>query len=227
MIGLPRAADAPAVQPVLIANLAQRRLAIAVDEIINSRDAVVKTLGTHLKRVPGIWGATLMGDGTVVLILNPADLAGTSEAPVVVRPPAITAHEHAPYNVLVVDDSLSMRHVLSVAVKKAGWVPLPARDGLEALDIIQRSTRPPDLVLLDIEMPRMDGFEFLSTIRSHKANAALPIVMLTSRSGEKHRDKANALGATDYMVKPFQEDALIRNIDRLIQAARLGERRAS
>jgi chemosensory pili system protein ChpA (sensor histidine kinase/response regulator) len=227
MIGLPRAADAPAVQPILIANLAQRRIAIAVDEIINSRDAVVKTLGSHLKRVPGIWGATLMGDGTVVLILNPADLAGAGEGPVVVRQPALPAHEHAPYNVLVVDDSLSMRHVLSVAVKKAGWVPLPARDGLEALDIIQRSTRPPDLVLLDIEMPRMDGFEFLSTIRSQKAHAGLPIVMLTSRSGEKHRDKANALGATDYMVKPFQEDALIRNIDRLIQAARVGERRAS
>ena len=227
MIGLPRAADAPAVQPVLIANLAQRRIAIAVDEIINSRDAVVKTLGSHLKRVPGIWGATLMGDGTVVLILNPADLAGSAEGAVVVRQPAVTAHEHAPYNVLVVDDSLSMRHVLSVAVKKAGWVPVPARDGLEALDVIQRSTRPPDLVLLDIEMPRMDGFEFLSTIRAQKAYAGLPIVMLTSRSGEKHRDKANTLGATDYMVKPFQEDALIRNIDRLIQAARVGERRAS
>ncbi|HEX6161958.1 MAG TPA: chemotaxis protein CheW, partial [Vicinamibacterales bacterium] len=119
-LGLPRAADAPAVQPVLIANLSQRRIALAVDEIINSRDAVVKTLGTHLKRVPGIWGATLLGDGTVVLILNPADLAGAAEGPVVVRKPAIT-HDREPYQVLIVDDSLSMRHVLSVAVKKAGW----------------------------------------------------------------------------------------------------------
>jgi len=226
-LGLPRAADAPAVQPVLIANLSQRRIALAVDEIINSRDAVVKTLGTHLKRVPGIWGATLLGDGTVVLILNPADLAGTAEGPVVIRKPQAISHEHEPYHVLVVDDSLSMRHVLSVAVKKAGWIPVPARDGLEALDIIQRGTRPPDLVLLDIEMPRMDGFEFLSTIRGQQGLTDLPVVMLTSRSGEKHRDKATALGATDYMVKPFQEDALIRNIARLIQAARLGERRAS
>lgn len=226
-LGLPRAADAPAVQPVLIANLSQKRIALAVDEIINSRDAVVKTLGTHLKRVPGIWGATLLGDGTVVLILNPADLAGTAEGPVVIRKPQSISHEHEPYNVLVVDDSLSMRHVLSVAVKKAGWTPVPARDGLEALDIIQRGTRPPDLVLLDIEMPRMDGFEFLSTIRGQKGLTDLPVVMLTSRSGDKHRDKATALGATDYMVKPFQEDALIRNIARLIQAARLGERRAS
>ena len=94
-LGLPRAADAPAVQPVLIANLSRRRIALAVDEIVNSRDAVVKTLGTHLRRVPGIWGATLLGDGTVVLILNPADLAGAAEGPVVVahagaarRPPS-------------------------------------------------------------------------------------------------------------------------------------------
>ena len=225
-LGLARPADSPAVQPILIANLSDRRIALAVDEIINSRDAVVKTLGTHLKRVPGIWGATLMGDGTVVLILNPADLAGV-DAPVIVRTAAPVSHEREPYTVLVVDDSLSMRHVLSVAVKKAGWTAVPARDGVEALDIIQRGTRPPDLVLLDIEMPRMDGFEFLGTIRSQKQFANLPVVMLTSRSGEKHRNKAMTLGATDYMVKPFQEDSLVRNIERLIQAARIGERRAS
>jgi len=225
-LGLPRATDAPAVQPILIANLSRRRIALAVDEIINSRDAVVKTLGTHLRRVPGVWGATLLGDGTVVLILNPADLAGAADGPVVVRRPAPISLERERYNVLIVDDSLSMRHVLSTAVKKAGWTPVPARDGLEALDIIQRGPQP-DLVLLDIEMPRMDGFEFLATVRGQKGRTDLPIVMLTSRSGEKHRDKATSLGATDYMVKPFQEDALIRNVDRLIQASRLPDRRAS
>ena len=228
-LGLPRASDAPASPPVLIANLSRKRIALAVDEILNSRDAVIKSLGTHLRRVPGIWGATFLGDGTVVLILNPADLAGATDGTVVVRPPApraaaVTGLE--PYTVLIVDDSLSMRHVLSTAVKKAGWTPVPARDGIEALDIIQRSTRLPDLVLLDIEMPRMDGFEFLSTIRAQKGHD-LPIVMLTSRSGEKHRSKAAALGVTDYMVKPFQEDTLIRNIERLVTASRQSERRAS
>jgi chemosensory pili system protein ChpA (sensor histidine kinase/response regulator) len=229
-LGLPRAADAPAVQPVLIANLSRRRIALAVDEILNSRDAVVKTLGTHLRRVPGIWGATLLGDGTVVLILNPVDLAGAGDGPVVVRTPAprlAASSERDPYTVLIVDDSLSMRHVLSVAVKKAGWIPVPARDGIEALDIIQRGTQPPDLVLLDIEMPRMDGFEFLATIRGQKGRLDLPIVMLTSRSGDKHRDKATALGVTDYMVKPFQEDALIRNVDRLVRASRMADKRAA
>jgi chemosensory pili system protein ChpA (sensor histidine kinase/response regulator) len=226
-LGLARPAAAPAIQPVLIANLARRRIALAVDEIVNSRDAVVKKLGTHLKRVPGIWGATLLGDGTVVLILNPADLAGAVDEPVVVRHPVRRAAEHAPYNVLIVDDSLSMRHVLSLAVKKAGWNAVPARDGLEALEIIDGGTTPPDLVLLDIEMPRMDGFEFLSTVRAQKRHADLPIVMLTSRGGDKHRDKAKALGVTDYMVKPFQEEALVANIDRLVKESRTMGRRAA
>jgi chemosensory pili system protein ChpA (sensor histidine kinase/response regulator) len=221
-LGLPKAGDAPAVQPILIANVAHQRIAIAVDGILNSRDVVVKTLGTHLRRVPGVWGATLLGDGTVVLILNPVDLIGAGDAPVVVSAPATRAiaGEHEPYHVMIVDDSLSMRHVLSIAVKKAGWTAIPARDGVEALDILQRSGRGPDLVLLDIEMPRMDGFEFLSTVRAQPGRAELPIVMLTSRSGDKHRDKARSLGVTDYMVKPFQEEVLIRNIDRLVRAAR-------
>jgi len=226
-LGLARPAAAPAIQPVLIANLSRRRIALAVDEIVNSRDAVVKKLGTHLKHVAGIWGATLLGDGTVVLILNPADLAGAVDEPVVVRQPLRRATEHSPYNVLIVDDSLSMRHVLSLAVKKAGWNAVPARDGLEALEVIDGGVTPPDLVLLDIEMPRMDGFEFLSTVRSQKARADLPIVMLTSRGGDKHRDKAKALGVTDYMVKPFQEESLIANIDRLVKASRAMGRRAA
>src|SRR5262245_11969211 len=227
-LGLARTGPAPALQPVLIANLSRRRIALAVDEIVNSRDAVVKKLGSHLRHVPGIWGATLMGDGTVVLILNPADLVGSADEPVIVRQPTRRlATENAPYNVLIVDDSLSMRHVLSMAVRKAGWNAVPARDGLEALEIIDRGTQPPDLVLLDIEMPRMDGFEFLSTVRAQSKHADLPIVMLTSRGGAKHRDKAKSLGVTDYMVKPFQEDTLIRNIDRLVKESRQGNRRAA
>jgi chemosensory pili system protein ChpA (sensor histidine kinase/response regulator) len=227
-LGLARTGPVPPLQPVLIANLSRRRVALAVDEIVNSRDAVVKKLGSHLRHVPGIWGATLMGDGTVVLILNTADLAGAVDEPVVVRQPTrrLTA-ENTPYTVLIVDDSLSMRHVLSMAVRKAGWNAVPARDGLEALEIIDRGTQPPDLVLLDIEMPRMDGFEFLSTVRARSKHAGLPIVMLTSRGGAKHRDKAKSLGVTDYMVKPFQEDTLIRNIDRLVKESRQGNRKAA
>jgi len=191
----------------------------------------VKTLGTHLRRVPGIWGATLLGDGTVVLILNPTDLAGDGEQARVRLPQghraAAEAPEHEAYTVLVVDDSLSMRHVLSNAVKRVGWNALQARDGIDALEQLERAATRPDLVLLDIEMPRMDGYEFLSTIRGQSAYASLPVVMLTSRGGEKHREKAMSLGATDYVVKPFQEEALMQKVDGLIRASRGGQRKAS
>ena len=228
-LGLPRPAKASnGPRPLLIANLAGRHVAIEIDEILTSRDAVVKPLGTHLRRVSGVWGATLLGDGTVVLILNPADLGGVVESP---RPriaaPRAAIPEKEPYTILIVDDSLSMRHVLSAAVRRAGWTAVQARDGLEALEAVHRATRPPDLILLDVEMPRMDGYEFLATIRGQKGFGSLPIVMLTSRGGEKHREKAQALGATDYLVKPFQEDALVERVGRLIQASRHAERKVA
>lgn len=228
-LGLPRSPESSAAQPVVVANLGGRQEALTVDEILHSRDAVVKTLGTHLRRVHGIWGATLLGDGTVVLILNPADLAGAADEPRVRRvAPRVQPHaEHQPYTILIVDDSLSMRHVLSTAVKKAGWNPLQARDGLEALEMLSRAPRPPDLVLLDIEMPRMDGYELLARVRAQPAHVDLPIVMLTSRGSAKHREKATSLGATDYMVKPFREELLIGTIDRLVKSARQIDERAA
>ena len=215
----PRAAARADRQPV-----AGRHVALAVDEIVNSRDAVVKTLGTHLRRVPGVWGATLLGDGTVVLILNPADLAGAADEPrsrmAADAPPAA---ENEPYNVLIVDDSLSMRHVLSVAVKQRRL----ERDagarrprGARARRIARR-VRP----ISSCSTSRCRGWTASSSCRRsarRRASADLPIVMLTSRGGDKHRDKAKALGATDYMVKPFQEDTLVSNIDRLVQAVAAG-----
>ena len=228
LLDLPRVAEPSGTRPVLIANLGGRRMALIVDEIVQSRDAVVKTLGTHLRRVAGVWGATLLGDGTVILILNPTDLAGTAEEPRVrTAAPRPVSVELQAYNVMVVDDSLSMRHVLSSALKKAGWVPVQARDGVEALELVHRASDPPDLILLDIEMPRMDGYEFLSTIRAQSQYRSVPIVMLTSRGGDKHREKAMALGATGYIVKPFQEDALIQQVGDLIKASRAGQRKAS
>ncbi len=228
LLDLPRAAETSVNRPVLIANLGGRRMALVVDEIVQSRDAVVKTLGTHLRRVTGVWGATLLGDGTVILILNPTDLAGTADQPRV-RPaaPRAAAIELQSYTVMVVDDSLSMRHVLSNALKKAGWNPVQARDGVEALELIHRASDPPDLILLDIEMPRMDGYEFLATIRAQSQYRSVPIVMLTSRGGDKHREKAMGLGATGYIVKPFQEEALIQQAGDLIKASRAAQRKAS
>jgi chemosensory pili system protein ChpA (sensor histidine kinase/response regulator) len=105
-------------------------------------------------------------------------------------------------------------------VKSAGWQPILAKNGVEALDIVQRATRLPDLILLDVEMPQMDGYELTSTLRAQEAYQHLPIVMLTSRAGEKHRRKAFEVGATEYLVKPYQDATLVDLVRRLVIQAR-------
>jgi chemosensory pili system protein ChpA (sensor histidine kinase/response regulator) len=221
LLDLPRAAEPSATRPVLIANLGGRRMALIVDEIVQSRDAVVKTLGTHLRRVTGVWGATLLGDGTVILILNPTDLAGTADEPRVrVAAPRAVPAELQSYTVMVVDDSLSMRHVLSSALKKVGWTPVQARDGVEALEIAHRASDPPDLILLDIEMPRMDGYELATAMKADPRLRDVPIVMITSRTGEKHRQRAFEIGVNRYLGKPYQEPELMRNVFELLGIVR-------
>jgi chemosensory pili system protein ChpA (sensor histidine kinase/response regulator) len=117
--------------------------------------------------------------------------------------------------VLIVDDSLSVRRVLAGVVEAAGWHSVQARDGLEALEYLQRVDTSPDLVLLDIEMPRLDGFELTQALRSQDAYRDVPIVIISSRANEKHRERAASLGATEYLVKPFHEDALLAVMRRL------------
>jgi chemosensory pili system protein ChpA (sensor histidine kinase/response regulator) len=209
--------------PILIVNLDGQRVALVVDHLLEQREVVVKTLGSHLRRIPGITGATLMGDGSVVLILNPTELmpgARPSGAP-----PALSAAEPAArwretFNVLIVDDSLSVRTVVSNLIKSVGWNPVTAKDGLEALQILQDTAAAPDVVLLDIEMPRMDGYELTSALRSQEVCRDLPIIMLTSRAGDKHRQKAFDLGVTEYLVKPYQDEVLLQVIRRVAAASR-------
>lgn len=214
------APDSEQDRPILIVSLGDRRIAVAVDEILESRDAVVKTLGGHLRRVHGFTGATLLGDGSVVLIVNPDDLARESAQAPVIRRVSPRSTDRDSYTIMVVDDSLSVRHVLSGLCKKAGWNVVQARDGVEALEVLHRTPRNPDVILLDIEMPRMDGYELTSTLRAQPAHQDIPIVMITSRAGDKHRQKAMALGATEYVVKPFQEDKLTELIDGLARKTR-------
>ena len=122
---------------------------------------------------------------------------------------------------MVVDDSPSVRRVSSGLIKSVGWHALQARDGLEALETLQHATTKPDLLLLDIEMPRMDGYQLLTALRAQPVWRTLPIVMVTSRASAKHRQKAIELGATDYLVKPYQDDALISLIRRLVGEAKV------
>lgn len=207
--------------PVLVLADGDRKVAIGVDKILPGRDIVVKTLGTHLRKVRGLIGATLMGDGSVVPILDAADLVGpmTRTTPSVPAPHHPVRREETP-TIMVVDDSVSVRRVMTNLLKNAGWLVLDAKDGLDALDKLQNAEHSPDLFLLDIEMPRMDGYELLSSLRSRTEHRDTPIVMVTSRAGEKHRQKALRLGATDYVVKPYQDHELLSLIRRLLATRR-------
>ena len=209
--------------PVLVVDLGGSQAALVVDELLLAREVVVKTLGSLIRKVKGVTGATIRGDGGIVLIVNPPELfdnsrtgGGTSanSGRTWSRPARQTG-----LDILVVDDSVSVRRVLTNLLQNHGGRPTAAKDGLEALEILQ-SGKLFDGVLLDMEMPRMDGYELLTTLRGQAAFADLPVVMLTSRSAEKHRRKAFDLGANDYLVKPYQDEALLGVLTRVARERR-------
>ncbi len=210
-------------RPVLIMTIDDREVAVAVDDTLGAREIVVKNLGNHLRHVHGVTGATLMGDGSVVLILNVPELvrgatrakADTGPLPPVKQPAARRA-----LTVMVIDDSPSVRRVVTSLLGNAGWRTVQAKDGLDAFEILPQLPALPDVILLDIEMPRMDGYEFLSTLRKQEAYSHLPVAILTSRAGQKHREKAFELGADEYIVKPYRDDALIELLSRLARQPR-------
>jgi chemosensory pili system protein ChpA (sensor histidine kinase/response regulator) len=192
-------------------------VALVVDHLLGGREIVVKNLGTHLRRVHGITGATLLGDGSVVLILNPAELLSQPAAGAKPVRPAIptTPAPRVLLTVMVVDDSPSVRRIVSNLLRNAGWHTLLAKDGLDALEQLQQTAKLPDLLLLDVEMPRMDGYDLLTALKAQDTLRDLPVVMITSRAGDKHRRKAFELGASAYLVKPFQDEALLDLIRQL------------
>ena len=207
--------------------IGDQRLALMVDQVIEAREVVVKPLSGLLGRVYGVIGATLMGDGSVVLVMNPNDMLqhtmGQHFRLRAARPAAKPPSDA--FEVLVVDDSPTVRRVVANLVRSAGWKPHTAKDGLDALEVLHSGVAKPDVVLLDIEMPRMDGYEFTATLRSMPLYRNTPVVMLTSRAGEKHRKKAMEVGATEYMVKPYQEEELLSAVRRVVRNAREAARR--
>ena len=232
-LGIPSAAEWGATElstmlPVVILGTGKSKVGFQIDGIIGARDIVVKTLGTHLVSVKGLLGATLLGDGTVVPILDPIRLVGEKQEDVSATAhlrPARTADrpsQNRPLTVFVADDSVSVRRVTTNLIKSVGWIPIDAKDGRDALEVLHGLTGPPDVFLLDIEMPRMDGYELLGFLRSQPAYRHTPVIMVTSRAGEKHRSKALDLGATGYMVKPYQDDALLSLIRELVQQPKPG-----
>jgi chemosensory pili system protein ChpA (sensor histidine kinase/response regulator) len=206
----------------LFVSVDEKKVALVVDQILSVQEIVIKNLGNHLRRVPSVMGATLRGDGSVVLILNLSDLVNKGAktvAPSRVFAPPVSAQRDT-LNVMIVDDSPSVRRVVSALIKNAGWNSVVAKDGVEALEMLYAAPAPPDAILLDIEMPRMDGYELLANLRSQPFYKEVPVIMVTSRAGDKHRQKAMDLGASEYVIKPYQDDVLLNLIQKLAREAR-------
>jgi chemosensory pili system protein ChpA (sensor histidine kinase/response regulator) len=211
--------------PVLLLRSGQSVAAVHVDEMIGNQEVVVKNIGPQLARVSGIAGATVLGNGEVVLIINPVQLAQRADLPefdpnaerVAPEVPKMAVQQAGRPLVMIVDDSLTVRRITSRLLAREGFDVLTARDGVDALELLQTET--PDVILLDIEMPRMDGFEFTRTIKGNPKSARIPIVMITSRTAEKHRNHARELGVDLYLGKPFQEQELLRHLREMLALA--------
>jgi len=208
--------------PVLLVHVGDQRVALHVDDLMGRREIVVKPVGPQISTVRGISGATILGDGRVVLIIEMNALVlGDSlfhvEQQVDVEQPEIPSAAVAEQRetvVMVVDDSITIRKVTERMLSRHGIKVITAKDGVDAVALLQEQI--PDVMLLDIEMPRMDGYEVATHVRNDERLKNLPIIMITSRSGAKHKDKAMAIGVNKYLGKPYQEDDLMENINELI-----------
>jgi chemosensory pili system protein ChpA (sensor histidine kinase/response regulator) len=196
----------------LVVETGDKRGTMVIDSLVGQREIVIKSLGSHLRYVKGISGVTIMGDGSVVPILNLEEFLWSETSAIKATHPDRELMEK-PLDIMVVDDSVSIRQVVSRLMEDQGWKVKTAKDGIDALEKLRESR--PDLIVLDIEMPRMNGYEFLGAIKTQPGFENTPVVMLTSRTAAKHREKAMALGASGFIVKPYSDDEFVNLILKL------------
>jgi chemosensory pili system protein ChpA (sensor histidine kinase/response regulator) len=222
-----RGPDTGKTQSIIIVRSASQRVAVHVDEVVGNQEVVVKNVGPQLSRLPGLAGVTLLPSGGVALIYNPVALAAVyasnaralaAAAPAPVVPDKVKAAPvgQAPM-VLVVDDSLTVRRVTQRLLSREGYRVVTAKDGLDALERLAEER--PVMMLSDIEMPRMDGFDLVRNVRGDPRLQGLPVVMISSRTAQKHRDYAAELGVNHYLGKPYSEEELLSLVARYAQAA--------
>ncbi|MEP7212866.1 MAG: response regulator [Acidobacteriota bacterium] len=189
---------------------------VAIDEIVRTEEVVIKSLGRPLENISGILGAAILGNGELVPILDMPHLLNSTTMPITLRKePELRADQ---ITVMIVDDSPSVRHMTSKVIAGAGWVVKTAKDGIDALEQLKLAKSLPDIILSDIEMPRMDGYELVSTLKRTEGLSEIPVIMITSRAGEKHREKAFEVGVTGYLAKPYEEVDLLALVEQFGRA---------
>ena len=224
----PRSTEPPSrSMPVVIIRSADQCIAVHVDEVLGNQEVVVKGLGRQLSRLPGLVAVTALASGAVALIYNLVALATVYGAQAKAFSASgaddskkASAQSSIPL-VLVVDDSITVRRVTQRLLQREGYRVALAADGLQGLERLREER--PAVVLSDIEMPRMDGFDFVRNIRSDDKLRDLPVIMITSRIAEKHRDHAEELGVNHYLGKPYSEEDLLRLIREYAMATNAAE----
>ena len=209
------------VAPVIILRSAGQRIAVHADEVSKSQEVVVKNVGVQVAKVVGIAGATLMGNGDVVLILHLGQLAAQlsdSDQEAAMRAGMAAGLADVPATVMVVDDSVTVRKVTQRFLARESFDVMLAKDGVDALR--QLEERLPDVMLVDVEMPRMDGFDLTRALRKAARTKHIPIVMITSRTADKHRNFAMSLGVNEYLGKPYDESRLLELINTYVARQR-------
>jgi chemosensory pili system protein ChpA (sensor histidine kinase/response regulator) len=197
---------------VVLIRAGEHSTALVTDELVGSREIVVKSLGPQVSGIRGIAGATILGDGRIVIILDMGSLV-RSEWRAKAETQVLDQRDRRTF-ALVVDDSITVRRVTQRLLERNGMRVLTAKDGVDAVSLLQDNL--PDIILLDIEMPRMDGYEVAAHVRGDSRLKDIPIVMITSRVSEKHRARAIELGVDDYLGKPYQESQLLDAIEPLV-----------
>lgn len=198
-------------KPALLYESNDRSCAIAVEEVRGTEEVVIKPLAKPLDKVTGILGAAILGSGELVPIIDMPSLLKKkvnrdAAAPALQKPADTTV------SILIVDDSPSVRHMTSKVVQSAGWQAKTAKDGLDALEQLKAMETLPAAILSDIEMPRMDGYEFTASLQRNEKFSRIPVIMITSRTADKHRDKALESGVSQYLTKPFNDQELIDSV---------------
>jgi CheY-like chemotaxis protein len=211
--------------PTLILGMAEKRIALLVEDIVGREEIVVKSLGEYLRGVKMFSGATISGEGNVRLILNISSIFG-EESSLTAKASFVTAKDAAAAEVakrkprvLVVDDSISIRKYVQRFLDRTGYEVEVAPDGMEALNTMGRIKF--DAVITDLEMPVMHGYDLIAEMKRNPALMTIPVIVLTSRAGEKHRQKAIEMGAQDYLVKPFEEQEMLGALKKLLSGAAL------